>query len=71
MSGWATHILDSDAMSPALRRALEAGVSLGTALRNELTLIERDGACPPDADGWEFNASGTVRRHCQDRTAIS
>jgi hypothetical protein len=68
MSGWATHILALDPMSPALRQALEAGHQLGTELRNELSILERRGPCPPGADGWEFNASGGTRRRCQDQS---
>ena len=67
VSGWVTHILASDPMSAALRRALEAEYALGTVLRNELSMLERPGPCPPGAEGWELNTSGAVRR-CSSRT---
>lgn len=68
MSGWATHILDRDRMSAELRRALESGDVLGTDLRNELSVLERRGPCPPGAIGWEFNAAGDMRRRCPEES---
>ena len=64
MSGWATHVLDGDRLSAELRRALESGDALGTDLRNELSVLERRGPCPPGVAGWEFSAAGDVRRRC-------
>lgn len=68
MSGWATHVLDGDRMSAELRRALESGDSLGTHLRNELSVLERRGPCPPGAVGWEFTIAGPMRRRRLERS---